>query len=251
MLLKLDQPAEAGVQVLKHSVRRSVFRVRNVTPELPSLVVKGFPLKKIELQVKYRKYGLAEFHHYQQAASRGIPVPACYGYFEVRFLGLVKANGVLLEDLADWRSLAELARDEPGKRLDILARAIPFIRKLYESGVNHVDVSLNNLLESKDGGQQRLIDWQYCSFTSPRRIAQLLLQASHYMNECGLLAGTDDGDSWLTTLHQSTGCPAPLDSFRRAVAALQAQKKITATERLSLALDPGRNLPDDVIQMMS
>jgi hypothetical protein len=237
LLIGLNQPAGPDVEVLKCSTRRSVLRVRGIAPELPSLIVKGFPLAKIESRVKYRKYGLAEFSHYQQAASQGVPMPACYGYFEVRALGMVKSNGVLIEDLAGCRSLGELIQAKPANKREILARAIPLMKRLYESGVNHVDINLNNLLESRDGHDLRLIDWQYCSFVTPRQPAQLLLQASHFLNTSGVEARSPDAEDWLAQLLRVSGCPLPAATFLRAAASLQARHKITATERLCLTLD--------------
>jgi len=238
LLLKLEQPDGQDVEVLKRSLRRSVFRVRNILPELPSIVVKGFPLDKIESRVKYRKYGLTEFNNYQQVASRRVPAPACYGYFEIRFLGLVKANGVLIEDLAGWRSLAELARANPAKFSDTLAKAIPLMTRLYETGANHVDLSMNNLLESPDAKEIRLIDWQYCSFVAPRQPAQLLLQAVHFLNEVKLAAASPEARQWLARLREAAGLALAPDAFVEAVASLQARGKIPAPERLALTLDP-------------
>ena len=237
LLLALDQPGGPDVEVLKRSVRRSVFRVRNAAPEVPSLIVKGFPLAKIELRVKYRKYGLAEFNHYQQAASQGIPIPACHGYFEIRALGLVKANGVLIEDLAGWRSLADLAEADPARRREILAGAIPLLKQLHETGVNHIDASPQNMLRSPDGVELRLIDWQYCSFGSPRQPAQLLLQAAHFLNYAGLPAESPVAREWLPELAAACQWPHPVEVLRRAVSALRSSGHISATSRLALFLN--------------
>lgn len=237
LLIALDQPGGPDVEVLKCSIRRSVFRVRNVGPGLPSLIVKGFPLAKIESRVKYRKYGLAEFSHYQQAASLGISMPACHGYFELRALGLVKANGVLIEDLAGWRSLADLALADPAKRREILAMAIPLLKQLHETGVNHIDTSPQNMLRSPDGAELRLIDWQYCSFVPPRRPAQLLLQAAHFLNYAGLPVESPAAREWLAELAAACRWPYPAEKFQLAVAALRSHGQISATSRLALSLD--------------
>lgn len=238
LLLKLEQPKGEGVEILKRSLRRSVFRIRNGVPELPSIVVKGFPLDKIESRVKYRKYGLTEFSNYQQVASLGVPAPTCHAYFEVRSFGLVKANGVIIEDLSGWRSLAELARENPVKLPEILAKAIPLIAQLYESGVNHVDLSMNNLLESAAGTEVRLIDWQYCSFVTPRQPSQLVLQAAHFLQEAGLAAANPISSEWLVKLREATVLRLPTDALIEAVAGLQARGRVAASERLALALDP-------------
>ena len=243
MLVALDQHGGPDVEILKRSTRRSVFRVRNVAPEFPSIIVKGFPLVKIESRVKYRKYGLAEFSHYQQAARRGIPMPACYGYFEVRTLGLVKANGVLIEDLAGWRSLADLARANPARRPEILASAIPLLSQLYETGVNHIDSSPQNILRSPDGTLLRLIDWQYCSFVKPRLTAQLLMQAAHFLTYANVPVGSTEADEWLTGLAEACHCQMPGGDFRTVVSAVHARGRMSAKERLALSIDAGSSEP--------
>ena len=236
LLLALNQPAGPDVEVIKRSTRRSVLRVHDVVPGLRSIIVKGFPLEKIELRLKYRKYGLAEFSHYQQAASSCIPAPACYGYFEVRAFGFVKANGVLLEDLAGWRSLAELVQAEPMKRPEILGLAIPLLKQLYETGVNHIDTTPQNMLQSPNGTDLRLIDWQYCSFVTPRQNPQLLLQATHFLNYAGLPLESPEAGQWLAELAATCRCPMPLDHFRQTISALRAHGQISATRRLGLML---------------
>jgi hypothetical protein len=237
LLLTLSRPEGGDVEVLKNSPRRSVFRVRHPTPDLASLIVKGFPLAKLESRVKYRKYGLAEFGNSLEVARRRLPAPECFGYFEIRAFGLVKANGLLLEDLAGWRSLGELTKAQPQNRKRMLMRVIPLMKQMYESGVNHVDISMSNLLSSPDGGSLRIIDWQYCSFVASRLPAQLLLQGCHFLNGAGVEAGSAEAEEWLEQLRQATGCPLPAAAFLRAAASLQARKKITATERLELRLD--------------
>ena len=237
ILCRLDEPSGPDVEVLKKSFRRSVFRLNSFSPELPSVIIKGFPLKKIESRLKYKKYGLAEFSHYQLAAARRIPLPRCYGYFEIRTFGLVKANGLLLEDLRDHRNLDQLSQAQPERRLAVLSLAIPILKLLYETGVNHIDTKPHNLMQSPDGADLRLIDWQYCSFVAPRQIAQLLLQAARFLYSAKCAPHTPDWSRWLEELHAACAGPLPRERFQEAVAALQARKKILSQDRLNLVLD--------------
>jgi len=237
ILRELAAPSDPGVVILKSSSRRSVLRVKNFSPEIPSIVVKGFPLKKIESRLKWKKYGLAEFQNYQQAASRGIPVPKCFGCFEVRAFFLVNANGTLIEDLRGFRNLDELARENPGRRSTVLLAAVPLFKLLFETGVNHIDPSPHNMMQPPDGGGLRLLDWQYCSFVAPRQPAQLALHAAHFLNFARCEINSDDWSRWLGELHAACGCNSSRERFQQAVAVLQSRGKITGDERLQLRLD--------------
>lgn len=237
ILRALNAPGGTDVQPLKQSPRRSVLRVRGAFPSMPSAIVKGFPLKKLESRFKYRKYGLTEFINYQHAAERHLPAPRCHGYFEVRSWGLVKANGVIIEDLAGWRSLAELAEADPARPLEILSAAIPLLKLLLDTGANHIDTSPQNILQSPDGQQVKLIDWQYCSFVEPRQTAQLVLQAAHFLNYANLKATTGVGQAWLEQLAAACQPPAQAAPIGAAVDALQHQGKLSGTDRLALRLN--------------
>jgi len=214
-----------------------VLRLPGNARQEPSYVVKGFPLRKLESRIKYQKYGLSEFIHYHRASAHRVPAPTCHAYFEVRSFGLVRANGVILEDLAGWLSLAELAAKEPPRSRELFDRAIPLLQQLYDTGVNHIDPSPQNMLLSPKGQELRLIDWQYCSFLSPRQPAQLLFQATHFLNYAGWPADSPQGRSWLERLWTAAAPPAQLENFLRAVASVQQQGRLGATQRLALSLD--------------
>lgn len=234
ILRALDAPTGADVEPLKQYTRRSVLRVRKAFSPGESVIVKGFPLKKLESRFKYRKYGLTEFINYQRAAERKIPAPACHGYFEVRSLGMVTANGVVVEDLAGWRSLAELAQADPSRRVEVLSAAIPLLKLLYETGTNHVDASPQNILQSPEGDVVRLIDWQYCSFVVPRHDAQLALQAAHFLNYAQVAPGSPAAREWLERLVSACSPSTPGERLSSLVGALQAQGRISSDDRLHL-----------------
>ncbi len=238
ILLALDKPDSSAVEILKSSNRRSVLRVKSFSTGIQSIIIKGFPLKKIDSKFKHKKYGRAEFQNYNEAAARKIPAPKCYGCFEVRSFGLVKANGVLIENLQNFASLDQLAKKNHGRRSSVLSRSVPLLKLLFETGVNHIDSSPQNMLLSPDGADLRLIDWQYCSFVAPRQTAQLLLQAAHFLNYAQLKSDSPDGFQWLNDLHAACDCGLPIEKFRAAVASLQSRKKISGTDRLALTLDP-------------
>ena len=236
ILTHLMRPDPRLVEILKQSDRRSVLRIKALSPEYSSLIVKGFPLRKIESKWKYKKYGLAEFENYQQAAQRQIPAPKCHGYFEVRGFGLVRANGVILEDLDHHQSLARRAETNADKRMEIFLRAIPLLKLLFEKGVNHIDVSAQNLMERPEGSDLRLIDWQYCAFVPPRQTAQLLVHAAHFLKYANVPAASPEGRFWLETLLSESGGPMSQDQFVANVATLQNGPKLSSETRLKLDL---------------
>ena len=240
VLRHLQRPDTAGVDVLKQSARRAVLRIRDYSPQQTSLIVKGFPLPKLESRLKYKRYGLSEFVHYQEARRQQIPAPACYAYFEIRSWGLVTANGVLIEDLGQWRSLAQWLAAEPQRQSERLAQAIPVLCRLFETGVNHIDPSPQNMLLAPAGSEARLIDWQYCSIVAPRQPAQLLLQATHFLHYAKVPGDSPVGRHWVEQLWTAANPPAgagSLASFVAAVGSLQRRGRVSASERLALTLD--------------
>lgn len=238
ILRTLDTPSGADVEPLKQSARRSVLRVRGSVPPLASVIVKGFPLRKLESRLKYQKYGLTEFINYQHAVEWELPTPACHGYFEVRSLGMVTANGVIIEDMVGWRSLAELVEQNAARQIDVLAVAIPLLKLLYETGTNHIDTSPQNILQSPDGKHVKLIDWQYCSFVEPRSRTQLALQAAHFLNYAKLTTTSTVWKEWLRRLAAECVATGWAGSLSCAVDALQLNGKISGEKRLKLMIDP-------------
>lgn len=238
LLRDLEQSQTPEIEPLKRSLRRSIYRVARFVPEWPSIVIKKFPLAKLESRFKYRKYGLAEFAHYQQAWMKSVPTPRCHGYFEIRSLGMVKANGVFIEDLKSCQSLADLAETMPDRLGDFYARAIPIMCRLFEQGVNHIDTSPRNFMGTANSKDVRLIDWQYCAFVQPKQPAQLLLQAAHFLRSAELDAASETARSWLETLLAACGRPITPKAFSAAITRLLQEPKISMTDRLNLKLGP-------------
>lgn len=234
----LHAPADGEIDLLKESLRRCVLRVRDFSDEHSSLIIKGFPLVKFESRLKYRKYGFAEANHYMQAQELGIPSPKCYGYFEQHgALMTVKANGVIIEDLSDHKTLGDLVAESPSEKLSILNEAIPIIKQLYQTGVNHIDLSPHNLMQSNDTKRIVLIDWQYCSFVTSNDVRQLVFQAAQFLRYTDLIEGDSDWSAWLYQLHDACAPQIDRESFLRNVSYVQAKKRASISDRLSLTLD--------------
>ena len=234
----LHAPVDDEVDVLKESLRRCVLRVNNYSDDLSSFIIKGFPLKKFESRLKYRKYGLAEAYNYMRAQEFNLSIPKCYGYFEQSGLfGTVKANGALIEDLEGYETLDDQVQASPEQRLPILYKAIPVMAQLFKSGVNHIDMSPHNLMESGEGGRVALIDWQYCSFVPPEDVKQLLFQAAQFLRYTDLSEGDSDWSAWLRALYEACSPSIEWELFSGNVARVQSMKRASIQDRLSLTLD--------------
>ena len=238
LLAALHAPGDDQVDVLKESLRRCVLRVNNYSDDLASFIIKGFPLKKFETRLKYRKYGLAEAYNYMRAEEFNLPIPEFYGYFEQYGLfGTVKANGALIENLEGFLTLDDQVQLSPGQRLEVLAKAIPIMAQLFKAGVNHIDMSPHNLMESSGGGRVVLIDWQYCSFVAAEDVKQLIYQAAQFLRYTDLSEGDADWSVWLQALYEACSPNIEWELFSENVARVQSMKRASIKDRLSLTLD--------------
>ncbi len=230
-------PNDPNIELLKQSRRRCVLRINNFSANQPSLVIKHFPLNKIESRLKYKKYGLAEAYNYLCAKDFSISIPECFGYFENRSFGMVIANGIIIQDLKGFNTLQNLYRKSPEQKLTILNKAIPVIFQLFENGVNHIDINPNNLLESPNRKKMFLIDWQYCSFLNPRNIKQIILQSAYFLKSCELDQNDPIGIVWLENLYDTCKPNISWNKFRNNVARLQSSKRPSNQDRINLKLD--------------
>jgi len=237
ILGSLHAPKDHDFEPLKQSLRRCVLRVNKINETLGSLIVKGFPLQKIESRLKYERYGLAEASNYLQAHSLEIPIPACYGYFEQRSWGTVKANGVLIEDLQGYSTLHDLAEKSPDLKSQIHAKALPLINDLYSKGVNHIDTTAHNFMESPDDGKLVVIDWQYASFVTPKDVKQLILQAVQFLRYTEMKPSDDDWQTWLKELYDLSAPDMEWPRFSENVSLLQAEKRAPNKSRLTLTVE--------------
>lgn len=236
-IIAVASPEHPTVTVLKQGRRRSVYRVEIPQPKYQSWIVKGYPLGSLRDRLRYRKYGLREFMNYQKVRRYELPAPACRAYFEIRSLGLVRANGVVLEDLQDWQTLQELIDHNPPAQGRYLSYAIKIIIQLYHAGVNHIDVSPQNLMVSSHDHSLKLIDWHYCRFFSAPNPAQLIYQAAHFLCFAHLKDHEPTAQLWIEELHELCPVTRTLANFQRSVALLLARPKLTAPDRLDLIVD--------------
>ncbi len=220
---------QAGTQILKTGTRRCVIRIdTNRGP----LVIKSFPFSRLKEKLKHKKYGLAEISNNIKARQLGIPAPHYYAYFESRHFGIVSINGCIMNFLNEHTPLEDIYK----KDVKLLHLAIPALTKLFNKGVNHIDISPANIFFKNDKTSFCIIDWQYCSFHTPNDPLQLVVQSAHFLH--GIKAGLnqDIRSEWLDQLYRSSNPGISKHSFLTAISNLQS-RKLSITDRLTLNYD--------------
>jgi hypothetical protein len=151
-----------GGRLLKSARQRHVSRV----PLLGgTAIAKLFPLSSPLSWPRWRKFALAEHRHMTEALRRGAPAPRPLAFFNLRRWGVVRCTGLLMEDLAGWTDLREVARSEGP--LVACGLAAPVLRRLAAAGCLHADARDENILVSPDRSRAAVIDWQYAAFVTP------------------------------------------------------------------------------------
>ncbi|MBI9015789.1 MAG: hypothetical protein JEZ07_00875 [Phycisphaerae bacterium] len=222
------QPSEINAEILKQGVRRSIYRVE-ISGK--SYVIKAFPLQRMKDKRRYQRYAYQEVVNNMKARRAGLDVPGCYVYFEKKKMNRVDSCGIVMEDLDGYVELTDLYQ----KDQNALLLAIPILVKLYQKGVNHIDISPSNLLFASDSNQDacKIIDWQYCSFVEPCNDGQLIMLASHFLKYAKLKGTEPLWGNWLKELHGQSGTVMPFEFFQNNVARLQ-NDKLAIKDRLNL-----------------
>ena len=225
-----DQTAK-DISVLKRDKRTSVARV-----DLGGQVVlfKCFRLKTLRDKRKYNRFALPEIINSLEARARGISAPACYGYFEIRplWLGGISYCGALVEFIDNLMEMKEFY----GSPEKCFPEIIPILVQLYQTGVNHCDISPRNVLINPQTRAQVIVDWQYCSFVAPGNDVQLILHMVKYLRYAQLSVREALVRNWIAALLQACDSAMSVDKFQLCVATLEG-KKISLHERLSLKVE--------------
>jgi hypothetical protein len=218
-----------NVDILKIATRRHILRIDS---EYGPLVIKSFPFKKLKEKLKYKKYGLAEIVNNAKAKQMGIHTPTYLAYFESRQFGTVSINGCIISYLNEYTPLEDICKED--KQAHYLA--IPVLIKLYNTGVNHIDISPSNIFFNKNQTDFSIIDWQYCSFFEPNNPIQLVVQTAHFLR--GIKPGLDSQarSKWLEQLYDISNPNIPRQEFMSAVTKLE-QQKTAIKDRLALNFD--------------
>lgn len=214
VLQNLDSIAKSDtLKIYKRERRKAVLLMHRPSIEGGSLVIKGFPLKKLSNQIRPGRFGQMEAHNMLEAERLKIKSPRYLGFFELRRFGLTKANGVIMEPLESHKTLMEFAEENPANARKAFTLAIPTIAQLYQLGANHIDVSPHNIMAENLSDTPYLIDWQACRFISPRNNHQLILQAAQFLRYLNGIYSAASREEWLSTLFQTVNPDLPKETF--------------------------------------
>jgi len=226
VLFHSHQPDKLGLSVIKFIKRRSIF---SLNVDNKKVIIKSFPLLKLNEKIRYKKYAISELLNNQKSHNTGINTPENIGYFEIRRKGFVDNCGVIMAFLSGYASLCDLYM----KSKRSLFIAIPIIIQLYNQCINHIDVSLNNIYYNCDQKKYAIIDWQYCSFTTPCNELQLIVHAAYLLKNAGIEPENELWHSWLKQLHSESAVYMKYEYFSGHVFYLQ-HKKMLIKDRLAL-----------------
>jgi len=196
------------VEWLRRSARRRIFRYEPPGADLPACIVKACPIRNFRTLRHFRRYGRHEYSNLQEAVRRGVPAPRAYALAEEWRRLLPRVCAVVMEDLAPLRPLKALFRDGTLGAPD-LARTLecvaPLFQRVYEAGVNHIDLAAGNVMtDATLAVQPRLLDFQYAGFLKEPSPAALAMQAARFARSLAEWAPMDAFRGWFQSLAPGT-----------------------------------------------
>lgn len=221
--------------VFKDERRRFVAAIDKTTSDGKGILIKAFPLRTLWAQLRWRRYGFREFCHHREAVCRGIPAAGLYAYFQVtnRF-GLTESCGVLVEHLAQYTTLREALRRETIDRWQALADVAGLLQVCHAKGVNHIDISVDNILTGADG--LKLIDWQYASFFASPRDSQTVMQTAYFLQTSPYAADSREGVFFKNEVYARVHPDVSRDRFASLVDQLASGPRVPVRKRTNLNL---------------
>lgn len=221
-----DPVLRQGASLLKKARQRFVARVP-LAEVNTTLIYKLFPLRNPISRLKYRKYAYREFLNMRQALSRGVSVPRPVAYIERRLRGFVVASGVVMEDLAGWTDLHQIALADGGNVLHTTRLATAPLLQLHQAGALHADVRNANILYAPDQERFSVIDWQHAEFHEPRSPWGLEHMAAHYIRKSASEARPALLEDWVPRLWQASDRAVDRPEFLHRVSTLLHRRPST------------------------
>lgn len=230
-----------SVQIFKQGFRKCVISVQLPEKSGGDFVIKGFPLERIKDQLRPSRFGISEGRNLVNAHRLGIRTPKFLGYAESRFLGLTRMNCVIMESLNNFHTIMEMLEQDPSQTSLILNRAIPIIDQLYQTGVNHIDISPHNIL-IKDSDCV-LIDWQNCQFIEAKNDRQLVLQTAQFLRYLQDSVSEQDQQDWISSVFEIVSPKLSKASFLKTVLHYSRIKKLSKSLRYSMDFNLDQTSP--------
>ena len=188
ILKDTGNPSVKGVEILKLTRRKGIYRVFNPDDASQSYVIKIFFLRHLSHRLSFHRYGLDEAANFITASSRGIKTPEllAYGQYYARSC-LIKVGVVVTGDLRGYQTIGKLLEEsDESEHGEMLGRTIPVFCSLYHSGCNHIDVNSGAILlgEDKLNGDAYLLDFQHAQFYDSASMEILMFEAAYFARAC-------------------------------------------------------------------
>jgi hypothetical protein len=205
-------------ELMKQEANRLVFRLNcDVGPDKKSVVVKVFPLQCLRHRLKYHsmkrahsRFAYGEAVGLMLAAKHGLKVPKVYGYGQV-YDGslLIKKSVLIMEDLSRHSALGDLLikhADDQMQCGQLLDRAIPFLIRLSEHGINHISVNVGAIMLASDpSDEDYIIDFEYAHFYGKPSYDLLAYEAAFLANDSRATVKETVLDAWMGRLVAAAG----------------------------------------------
>ena len=133
-LSSLDTITESpSIKIYKKETRKSVLHL-TLAPNLGgSFVIKGYPFKRIQNQIRPARFGPLEASTQLNAQQLGINTPSYLDYFKFKKFGLTKSNGVIIEELKgkklSWKLHSLTHRWQPKPSSSQFLSSLSFTKK--------------------------------------------------------------------------------------------------------------------------
>ncbi len=234
-LVSSPQDSRSILSVFKDERRRFVASLDKTTSDGKQLLIKAFPLRNLLAQLRWRRYGYREFCNHREAACRGIPTAGLYAYFQVKNrFGLTESCGVLIEHLTEHVTLREALRNEATDRWQSLADVAGLLQVCQAEGVNHIDISVDNIMIGGDG--LKLIDWQYATFFESNRDSQTVMQTAYFLQTSPFAANSPEGSFFKREIYARVRPRVSRNRFESLVDELSNGPRVSVRRRADLNL---------------
>ena len=217
--------------LLKQARQRFIYRTTDGTEPV---VVKLFPLSVITSKFRHAKYAYREFCNTIGAQNRGVSVPQPLCFIEKRRMGLVCCSGIIQQSLDNYSDLRSLYDGGHLSYIQAARHAAPVIAKMFDRGVNHIDLRDENIMLNRKTGIAKVIDWQYARFVDQRAEWLLEYLAAYFIRLAPETYRAELASNWLPLVAEYADVSGfKLDLFMDRTRAL-LRNRARVVQRLAL-----------------
>lgn len=198
-----------GIETLKRTHKKGIFRVQHPEDADTSFIVKVFWLKHFSHRLSYHLYAMDEAANLITAANKGIKTPDVFGYGNIHdCFGFVKASIIIMEDLRNFSTIKELLQKCPeNEHNGLFNKTIPLFLSLYRSNCHHIDINWGSVMLSEDESNANifLLDFQHALFHSKPNISILMFETGYFARACRDRISDQTAKEWVGKILDSVG----------------------------------------------